>query len=413
VAVNLRKFVNPRFLRTVDPELLARLLGRHLHRLVGLDLDVLHRAPDLAAETLQTFFAGPEETYPEGLIADLHRIAELGDAPGLRLILHEARRAGLLIPPQRGVDRCERRQDPKHVALRMFLDHPAVFDAASDMQALVARSSLAEYAGLEEGIWADLSRQARDDFAAEVAGMLEADLCGSYCRLGWYSDADEVNLVISHGSIVKTAPIVTRGEERVVSYRDAEQAVLSYSAATGRLKMGDIPKYRRADVADLFATRMLGRPGFFAAEGAQDLYTLAPIERTGPGFRFHHGFDQGIRQVKIVEAQARRPVEDVEIGNAFAASKLVARDARTCALARLDEIMRGERLGEDWRLEHVVIRILLDAGPERPGQLTAKIKPPAKAVFLRHRHEGRVLDLLRRNGLVRDRHSDCALVAAE
>ena len=307
----------------------------------------------------------------------------------------------------------ERRQDPKHVALRTFLDHPAVFDAASDMLALAARSSLAEYAGLEEGIEAELSRSSRDGFAAEVAGMLEADLCGSYCRLGWYSDADEVNLVISHGSIVKTAPIVTHGEERVVSYRDAEQAVLSYSAATGRLKMGDVPKYRRADVAELFAARMLGRPGFFAAEGAQDLYTLAPIERTGPGFRFHHGFDQGIRQVKIVEAQARRPVEDRQIGNAFAASKLVARDARACALARLDEIMRGERLGEDWRLEHVVIRIALDAGPERPAQLTAKIKPPAKAVFPRHRHEGRVLNLLRRNGLVRDRHADCTLVAAE
>jgi hypothetical protein len=306
-----------------------------------------------------------------------------------------------------------RRQDPKHVALRTFLDHPSVFDAASDMLALAARSSLAEYAGLEEGIEAELGGDARDGFAGEVAGMLEADLCGSYCRLGWYSDADEVNLVISHGSIVKTAPIVTHGEERVVSYRDAEQAVLSYSAATGRLKMGDVPKCRRADVAELFATRMLGRPGFFAAEGAQDLYTLAPIERTGPGFRFHHGFDHGIRQVKIVEAQARRPVEGRQVGNAFAASKLVARDARACALGRLDEIMHGERLGEDWCLEHVVIRIALDAGPERPAQLTAKIKPPVKAIFPRHTHEGRVLNLLRRNGLVRDRHADCALAAAE
>ena len=156
MAVNLRKFVNPRFLRTVDPELLSRLLDRHRHRLVGLDLDVLRRTPDLAGETLQSFFAGPEESYPEGLIADLHRIAELGDAAGLRLILHEARRAGLSLRP--GCEPCmsERRQDPKHVALRTFLDHPAVFDAASDMLALAARSSLAEYAGLEEGIEAEL-----------------------------------------------------------------------------------------------------------------------------------------------------------------------------------------------------------------------------------------------------------------
>ena len=310
MAVNLRKFVNPRFLRTVDPELLGRLLDRHRHRLIGLDVDVIRSTPECAGEALQEFFAGPEDCYPEGLIADLHRIAELGDAAGLRLILDEARRHGQSIGPERGPGGGERRQDPKHVALRAFLDHPAVFDAASDMLALAARSSLAEYAGLEEGVEVEPRGAGPRDVHGRARRHARGGLCGSYCRLGWYADTDDVNLVISHGSIVKTTPIVRRGEERVVSYRDAEQAVLSYSAATGRLKMGDIPKFRRAGVAELFAERMLGRPGFFAAESAQDLYTLAPIERKGPGFRFHHGFDQGIRQVKIVEAQARRPVED-------------------------------------------------------------------------------------------------------
>jgi hypothetical protein len=258
-----------------------------------------------------------------------------------------------------------------------------------------------------------MSVGSRESFTSDLAAMLEADLCGSYCRLGWYADADEVSLVISHGSIVKTTPIVRCGEERVVSYRDAEQAVLSYSAATGRLKMGDIPKFRRAGVAELFAARMLGRPGFFADESAQDLYTLAPIERAGPSFRFHHGFDRGIRQVRIVEAQAgRRPVFACA-GNAHAASRLLARDAQTCALARLDDMMAGGRLGEDWRLEHVVLRIVLDGDADRPVQLTAKIKPPAKAVFPRHRFEERVLNLLRRNGIVRERYADYGLVAAE
>jgi hypothetical protein len=57
----------------------------------------------------------------------------------------------------------------------------------------------------------NLGEQARETFTAELAAMLEADLCGSYCRLGWYADTDDVNLVISHGSIVKTTPIVRRG----------------------------------------------------------------------------------------------------------------------------------------------------------------------------------------------------------
>lgn len=409
MAIDLRKFVNRRFIRTVDPQLLGRLLDRHREGLNGLK--AFHSG--LAADTLQSFFAGPETCYPEGLVVDLHRVAELGNAEGLGLILDQARRLDVAIRPERDADGGERRQDPKHVALRTFLDHPSVFDAASDMLALAVRSSsLVEYAGIEPGVEADLGEAARAGFTAEVTAMLEAAFCGSYCRLGWYADGDEVNLVVSHGSIVRTAPIVKGDEERVVSYRDAEQAVLSYCAATGRLKLGDISKARCPAVADLFARCMLGRPGFFAAEGAQDLYTLAPIERTGPDFRFRTGFDDGIREVQIVEAQAARIDDGPRRGRAFGGSRVVARDARSCALARLDEVMHGGRLGEDWRLEHVVLRIALDCGADRPAQLTAKIRPPSKAAFPRHRFEGRVLKLLHRNGLVRDRVADRTAAAA-
>lgn len=409
MAIDLRKFVNPRFIRTVDPDLLARLLERHREVKRGWE----GGSSGIEFEALQAVFAGPVACYPEGLVVDLHRVAELGNAEGLRLILDQARRLGIALRPERDADGGERRQDPKHVALRTFLDEPAVFDAASDMLALAVRSSsLVEYAGIEPGIEADLGEAARAGFAAEVTAMLEAAFCGTYCRLGWYTDGDDVNLVVSHGSIVRTAPVVKGGEERVVSYRDAEQAVVSYCAATGRLKLGDIPKARCAEVADLFARCMLGRPGFFAAEGAQDLYTLAPIERGGPGFCFRTGFDDGIQEVQIVEAQAARVYDGARPGRGFGGSRVVARDARCCALVRLDEVMHGGRLGEDWRLEHVVLRIAFDCGADRPAQVTAKIRPPSQAAFPRHRFEGRVLKLLHRNGLVRDRVADRTAAAA-
>ena len=183
---------------------------------------------------------------------------------------------------------------------------PKVFDAASDMLALTARSSLAEFAGLREGVEADMSDGARAAFEAAAAKMFEADHCGRYCRVGWYDDADTVNLVLTHGSIVRTAAILRGDEERLVSYRAAENAVLSYSAATGRIKIGGGTRLRRSALSELFADKMLGRSGFFAGPDAQNLYTLAPIERTGCGFAFQHGFDPAIRKVRIVEAQADR-----------------------------------------------------------------------------------------------------------
>ena len=95
MAKDLKKFVNPKFLRTVDLTLLRRLLERHAATLKGLDLGSFGANPDETKRYMQDFFAGPEENYPEGLVADLHRIAELGNANGLQLLLEQA-------PPLRG-----------------------------------------------------------------------------------------------------------------------------------------------------------------------------------------------------------------------------------------------------------------------------------------------------------------------
>ena len=97
--------------------------------------------------------------------------------------------------------------------------------------------------------------------------MLEADFRGSYCRVGRYADADEVNLVINHGSVVRTLRSSSWTRSVSSAIRDAEHAVISVlrrsrSAQTRRYPQGTL---RRGGGA-LRAT-MLGRPGFFAAAG--------------------------------------------------------------------------------------------------------------------------------------------------
>lgn len=183
MAKNLKKFVNPKFTRTIGLEPLRRLLERHRDALTGLELAVFDGPPEAARTAVQDFFAGPEENYPEGLVADLHRIAELGNAEGLRLLLEQARREGVTMVPERGAD-AEVRQDPKHVALSVFLDHPRLFDAAADILALTERTSLAEFSGAEEGVEAQLDDRTRAAFEGAAAAMFEADLHGGYCRVG-------------------------------------------------------------------------------------------------------------------------------------------------------------------------------------------------------------------------------------
>ena len=59
--------------------------------------------PATVRPALYDFFSGPEENHPDGLVADLHRIAELGDANGLHLLMEQARRRGVGEPDLRGI----------------------------------------------------------------------------------------------------------------------------------------------------------------------------------------------------------------------------------------------------------------------------------------------------------------------
>jgi len=156
MAKNLKKFVNLTFTRTVDLRLLHRLMQRHSEALNGFDLAVFEGPPEEARQAVQEFFAGPEDGYPEGLVIDLHQVAELGDANGLQFIIEQAKHLGVSLLQADDEDASnEAKQDPKHVALRVYLDHRNVFDAAVAMLAYRTVSSFAELAGEEEGIEAD------------------------------------------------------------------------------------------------------------------------------------------------------------------------------------------------------------------------------------------------------------------
>lgn len=415
MAKNLKKFVNPKFTRTVDLGLLSRLFERHRDTLRGFDLGVFNQeaADGDARRAVQDFFAGPEENYPEGLVADLHRIAELGNAAGLEIILQQAARLGVRLSAKAEENEYETQQEPKQIALRVFLDHPDVFDAASDMMALMARTSLAEFIGRDEGVDAVMDERTKAEFEAATASMFEQDMRSKYCRVGWYDDSDELVLIIAHGSPITTTPIVQRDEERVISFRAAEHAVLSYNSTTGLLKIGGVAKARRADLAELFADKILGKPKFFAGDDAQNLYTLDPVQRAGFGFAFNHDFDPGIQRVQITEVQVDRVGADPKTGETRTFYSYVARDGRDNALVRLGEMMRGARLGSDWRLNHIVIRVHFATGGKSAKKVTVKLKPPAHAMFKRQQFEGRIMTLLRRNGLLNDRDAAQAAVAAE
>lgn len=414
MARDLKKFVNPKFLKTVNLGLFRRLFARQPEALRGFDLAAFDGEDAEVRDRLRAFFEGAEDAMPRGIVADLHHIAELGTENGMHLLQERAAARDIEIAAPLDADGIPIPLDPKHFAILAFLDHRPVFDAASDMLTRQARSSLAEYVGLDEGIEPRLDDASRATFEAAAAGLFQRDHRGAFCRVGWYEDGDQTVLVVTHGAPVSVVPVIDGDREDVISYRSVEYAVLAYNLGTGRMGVGGVRKALRAELAEFFAVHMLGRPGFFAGEDCQDLYTLERIENVGLGFRVNHAFDVGIQQVDIVEVQIDRIGTDPRSGEAAVEAQNVTRDFRGNALTRLSEF--GDQVSFStgrYRIGHIIIRIHFGDGRSRGSRVTVKIKPPSLAVFKRQRFEARVMELLRRNGFCRERQPAEAAAAAE
>jgi len=312
----LKKFVNPKFIRTVDLALIRSLLKRHDGALKGFEIASLEGDEACARERLHAYLLGATEQFPEGLIADLHQIAELGCKAGLELILTHARRLGvqILAPGEPSEGDAPKAQDPKHVALRMFLFHREVFEAAYDFQVLKTRTSLIEFAGLSEGVAAKTDISDIETFRAAVAEFFEADMRGRYCRLACYEDGRDINIVIAHGAVVSSLPVIEANAERVISMRAVAHAVLRYEKDAGMLRLGGISRTRAPDMAEMFAEHLLDQPGFFAGPDARHLYSLDAVEQAGPGFAMTHAHDPAIEAVLITTAIAELWERDASSG---------------------------------------------------------------------------------------------------
>ena len=411
MATNLRKFVNPKFLKTCDLPLMRRLMSRYVSDAGSIDLSVFDQKPDAVRDALRKFFEGPESSYPRALTADLHRIAALGTRRGMRLLLERAKAIGVVLEPSSGSDDITK-ADPKYVALLSFLHHDEVFLAASDLLALEITTALTELAGEAMDTAPKLDADTKKGFEAAARRLFAADMMGSYCRVGWYEDGDETKIVIVHGIEIAVEWIVDKGKEKVISFRPLGTALISYNPVDGRLKIGGLDKAQRAPMADLFASEMLGKPNFFSRADARDLYTLAPVEKAGFGFQFDHQFDPGIRNVKVFEARADYMPANNSGKRRNAQWSVLVKD-RSNALKRMGQATKVSFGPNAYRLVHLGFRVEFESERKPHPKVTVMVKPPETAAFKRELFEGRIMQLLRRNGLCLERQLDQNAVAAE
>ena len=408
---DIKKFINPKFLKSIELGLMRELFIRHFGE------DAMPVAFDTEVPTVRSaltkYFEEPVTEWQEGLVADLHRVAELGSTEGMQLILNEARRQGVVLYPVTEAEDTESapiKHEAKHVALHAYLHHHQIFEAAADFQALRAPTAMAEFRGPERDVGADLTDETSAAFKAAIMRLFAQDLQGDYCRLGPYEEEGEINLVVSHGAPVTTTPVVAGDRERIITLRAVKYAALRYAPNEGLLRIGGVPKGQQGEVAAIFAEHILGRPGFFAGKDARNLYSLEPITRFGPDFVFDHAFDERILDARIVAAAADFFAED-EDGAWRHVRTWESKDASGAALRhfKASEV----RFGRGWRLGEITFRVFFKSDAKRPAKVTVRLKPPGTLAFRRTRFEKAIHALVARNGLEKDRDADLVVEAAE
>jgi hypothetical protein len=412
MAKNVKKFVNRQFIRTVDLDLLGRLLKLHVDRL-SFDFDGLSRDDKERREALFEFFRSADESFPSQLLDALHEILVLSNPNGVRILREQADRAGVELIPATEIEGEEggRHLTPRHIALRAYLDRPAIFERALDLCAFIAPPSPMEFAGIREG---EPSRhqdiEAREAFRAAASEYFSERYLGRYCDVRWYTDEEEVSILVLHGKNMVTANVEQEGEERVLSFREIRQDTIRYHAPSGRLRTSAQYAPEKKKLAELFAEHLLGEPGFFDGEDSQNLYTLEPINEAGAAFRFRTEWDDELERLHVIEVQVDEGERTVDGRTRHPRWAMTVRDNQN-AIARLAETVPDLDLGTA-RINYLKVEFTFKLNG-KPRRIMVKIKPPGLVCFRRDVFEDRIMEHLRRNGLCIPRQPDTVAVAAE
>ena len=404
------KFANQRFLKTVNWDVLGRLLSNHASEIKGLDLTLLATEPAEGRKQISEFLLGPRDNYPAALVYALHRIVRLDSVLGMQLLLDEAERQNVTLQPAEP----QASATARDVALVAFVDHPTVFSQAEHTSVFIQPQTVSEFNAREEGVPAEVTKETLEALRLRAASLFAADLRGEYCRVRPYDDDGELCIAVRHGAPPVSTEIIKGETDDVIGFQEIDTAVISYAELTGRLTVWGCTKKRRADLAEAFAVHILGQPGLFKAADAQRLYTLEPLEQSAGSFAFRKGDDDEIDEIRIVDAPANRVITNPRTGKETTLFSLTVRDSQGNALKLLHESRTDIVYGDNaWRLGHVTARILLKTPSGRTPTITVKIKPDDSVSFQRSRHKKRVMALLALNNLVHARQSREAALAPE
>ena len=408
----IRNFVDRAFSRTVDLELLHRLLAPYLGQ-ISFEWDGLPEDDGERREAIFGLFAKADMRFPAKLQFALYNISTLSTDAGARIIQEIASDAGAdvlsAVRTEGGYD--DLRFTPRFVALVTWLDHRPVFDRALSAAAFLAYSTKLERDAERDDVELRHHDAGMKDGFAEAARLHFASRYnGHYCDVRWFDEDDFLRVLILHGSKAETKNVDQEGIEDTLKFREIVQSTIEYDQRRGSIAVGSKSPADAKKLVKLFGEHVLGDGGIFDASAKEELYTLAPLHRHGAAFRF--AFDPegeithvALREVRIDEAQLtatgrlRRSPWYLTLGDS------------ENALGRLKDVAPEIDVA-DVRIVHAKIDVNIEVD-DSEIVVPVTIRPPRTVSMRDHSHERLILEMLEDHEIRKRRRADQAAAAAE
>lgn len=414
MVMRVRKFVDRAFARTVDLELLRRLISPYAE-CIGFRWDDLPEEDRARRDAVFDLFCRADGRFPSRLQFALYNICCLSTDAGATFLQLHADAMGVSLLPARATSGPGdgRHINPRHLALIAWLDHRPVFDRALDSVAFLSHSAKLELSGKYPGVPArSEDATAVDEFRAAASEYFAGRYQGRYCEVRWYHEDNDhgPRALVLHGTKASTKNVDEDGTEQSLTFREIVQDTVEYDTTLGTISIGAKIAPDARKLAVLFAEHFLGDPGFFSSAGAADFYTLQPINDRGVDFSFAVDDEGAIARVLIREIR-------IDEGDRYESGRrrrspwsMTVHDNRN-ALKMLDRVAPDFEFG-DIRIAHVKLEVVLRIeGAE--SSVIVKVTPPTSASFRDHSHERTILDLLERHGIRRLRPAVPTAAAAE
>ena len=412
MAKRIRNFIDRAFSRTVDLELLHRLLSPYLGQ-IDFDWDGLPEDDAERREAIFDLFAKADLRFPASLQFALFNISTLSTDAGARIIQEIASEAGIDVLSEYRLENApdDLRFTPRFIALVTWLDHRPVFDRALSAAAFLAHSTKLERDADREDVEPRHNEAGVQEAFAEAARLHFASRYnGQYCDVRWFEEEDLLRVLILHGSKAETKNVDQEGAEDTLKFREIVQSTIEYDPRRGSIAVGSKSAADAKKLVKLFGEHVLGDGDIFEASAKEELYTLAPLQRLGPAFRFR--FDPegeithvALREVRVDEAQI------TATGRLRRSPWFLTLGDSENALKRLKEVACDLDVA-DVRIVHAKIDVTIEVD-DSEIVVPVTIRPPRTVSMRDHSHERLILDMLEDNDIRKRRGADQAAAAAE